>query len=126
MHDVQRGEVATFPPEEPEQVDQHDSDGYQHRVAYVPARIQLGLFGSEGTHDHTPAHHAEAAVGELLQVNSKQCRVQFHAPVIVPDEVTRQAVVLRTGPIAPLEIQEQAEDQALPGSPRNGPRRFRH
>jgi len=38
----------------------------------VPARIQLGLFGGEGTHDHAPAHHAEAAIGELLQVNAKQ------------------------------------------------------
>ena len=72
----------------------------------MPARVQLGLFGGEGTHDHAPAHHADTAVDQLLQVDTKERRVQFNPPVVIPDEVAGEAVVLRAGPVAALEIQE--------------------
>src|SRR6266516_5748208 len=73
MHDIERGEVAAFPAKELEQVDEHDRGGYQHRVADVPAWIQFSLFGGERADDHAPAHHAEAAVDELLQIDAKKC-----------------------------------------------------
>ncbi len=111
VHDVERGEVAAFPPEEPEQVNERERGGYQHRVAELPGGIQLSLFGGEGADDQAPAHHAEAAIDELLQVDAKEGGMQLDAPVVVPDEVAGETAILGSGPIAALEIKEEAEDQ---------------
>ena len=37
--------------------------------------------------------------------------MQFNAPVVVPNEVAGETVILRTGPIPAFEIETQAEDQ---------------
>ncbi len=111
VHDIKRREVTTFPIEKLEQVDAHDCDGYQHRVAEVTTWIQLGLFGGEGADDQTPAHHAEATIDELLQIDAKERGMQLDAPIEVPDEVTGKAAILRSGPEAAFQIQTYAEDQ---------------
>ncbi len=94
VHDIERGEVAAFPTEELEQVDKHQRGRYQHRVTDVPAGIQLSLLGREGTDDHAPAHHAEAAIDELLQIDVKEHGVQLDAPVKIPDQIPGDAAVL--------------------------------
>ncbi len=37
--------------------------------------------------------------------------MQLNAPVVVPGEISGDAAILRTGPIATLEVEEEAEDQ---------------
>ena len=77
----------------------------------MPAWIQLGLPGGEGAGDQAPAHHAQAAINELLQIDSKERGMQLDAPPVVPDEVAGETAILRSGPPAAFEIEQQAEDQ---------------
>src|SRR4030095_2192484 len=111
LHEVEGGEVAALPPEELEEVEHRDGDGDEHRVAHVPGGVELGLLGGEGADDHAPAHHAQAAVDQLLQVDAEEGGVELDTPVVVPDEVARDAAVLRRRPVAALPVETQTEDE---------------
>ena len=74
--------------------------------------MQLVRLEGEDADEQRPHRHAEAAVGEDLDVEAQHSRVQLRAPVVVEDDVARRARVGGRGRHQPLDVESQAQQQA--------------
>ena len=93
-HDVDGTHVAGFPPEELGEVDHLQHGRHQHAVHHA---VHLVRLEGEDADQQGPHCHAEATVGEHLDVKAQHSRVQFRAPVVVEDEVARRPRVAGGG-----------------------------
>ncbi len=87
--------------EELEDVEVHEEHGDGHAIVQLP--VHLVLLHSVAQHEHSPAHHAHAAICPGLQIKAlADARVQLHPPVEVVDQAACAARVTAAGRILSL------------------------
>ena len=95
MLDVHAVEIPRLPDEKLEVVHAHERDAHGDGVREVA--VALVLVAREDHRQDGPRHHAEPAVGELLQVKRSELGVELHAPPEVVNHVAARAAVLVGG-----------------------------
>ena len=101
---VHGAHVPHLPVEELRDVDELEHDVDRHPRLH-DAAVDLHVLVGVAEDPHRPVHHAEPAVGHLLDVESPELRVQVDPPIVVDDDApvataVRRAVALHQEPEA--------------------------
>mmetsp|Transcript_13463 Transcript_13463/g.25897 ORF Transcript_13463/g.25897 Transcript_13463/m.25897 type:complete len:244 (-) Transcript_13463:608-1339(-) len=109
MHDVHAAPVPRLPHEKLADIRQNHNQRRDHAVRDMPVRLLL--FRRKAQCQARPRHHSETAVGERLQVERAEARVQLHPPVEVVQQGAARAAVAGARSDVALGQKEEAEPE---------------